>query len=199
MSDYGERDNGDPRLPSSGIFPIVLDTRAVVVGADRSLTFEQDQPREANYSEILEKLQCPDFETKEILRAILGQMMLIIIDMKAHENDPNAAFYKRGCLADFKALQALIKQVERIDHLCQCDVLDFDGPKFQYVFRQLADYFKQAVLKALGTDSEGKVQRIMMELRDIVAMKDEELRRNTEKIPLLSSNSKYCFFDRKIT
>jgi hypothetical protein len=61
----------------------------------------------------------------------------------AHENDPNAAFYKRGCLADFEALQALIKQVERIDQLCQCDVLDFDGPKFQYVFRPLADYFKQ--------------------------------------------------------
>ena len=72
--------------------------------------------------------------------------------------------------------------MKQTDRLCHRDVLDFDGPKFKYAWEQLVGYFKQAALNALGNDNNGMVKRIMTELRDIVAMNDEELRRNTEKI-----------------
>ena len=182
MSEYAGHNDGDPRVPSMEILPIVLSTRAVVVEADRSLKFEQDQPRKSKYSEILEKLHSPDFQTEEILRQILVQMTLVIIDMKSRENDPNAAVFRRARLADLRALGALIKQVNKTDRLRHHNVFDFEGPKFQYVFKQLVDYFKQAAMNALGKGSEELVKRFMMEFRDIVGMKDEEPRRNTQNI-----------------
>lgn len=63
--------------------------------------------------------------------------------------------------------------------LCHRGVLDFEGPKFRYVFLQLVPYFKQAALNALGKASKEMVPRILREFRDIVAMNEEELRRNT--------------------
>jgi len=182
MSENGVHNNGDPGLPFSEIHPIVLSMTGVVVGADRSLEFEQDQPRESKYQEIREKFSSPDFQTKETLRLILVQMTMVINDMRARENDPNATAFIRFCSAEIRALRALTKQVKETDRLRHLDVLDFDGPKFKYAWEQLVGYFKQAALNALGNDNNGMVKRIMTELRDIVAMNDEELRRNTEKI-----------------
>ena len=182
MSENGVHNNGGPGLPFSEIHPIVLSMRGVVVGADRSLEFEQDQPIESKYQEILEKFSSPDFQTEETLRLILVQMTMVINDMRARENEPNAAAFIRFCSAEIRALRAITKQVEETDRLCHLDVLDFDGPKFKYAWEQLVGYFKQAALNALGKDNNGMVKRIMTELHDIVAMKDEELRRNTEKI-----------------
>ena len=182
MSENGVHNNGGPGLPFSEIHPIVLSMRGVVVGADRSQEFEQDQPIESKYQEILEKFSSPDFQTEETLRLILVQMTMVINDMRARENEPNAAAFIRFCSAEIRALRAITKQVEETDRLCHLDVLDFDGPKFKYAWEQLVGYFKQAALNALGKDNNGMVKRIMTELHDIVAMKDEELRRNTEKI-----------------
>jgi len=181
MSENEDHNNGDPGLPLSEIHPIVLSMRGVV-GADRSLKFEQDQPRESKYQEIREKFSSPDFQTKETLRLILVQMTMVINDMRARENDPNAAAFTRFCSAEIWALRALTKQVEEIDRLRHLDVLDFDGPKFKYAWEQLVGYFKQAAVNSIGKDNNEMVNRIMIQFRDIVTMNDEELRRNTEKI-----------------
>jgi hypothetical protein len=182
MRGYSEYRNTKPVLPFVEILPIALSTRAVVVGADRSLKVEEDQPRELKYSNILEKLGTPDFQTEEVYRLILREMTLIIIDIRACQNDPNADAFRRNCQETLRALRTVAKQVSKIDQDRHLDVLNFEGPKFQYVLKELCNYFEQAALKALGKDSNGMVKRIMMELRDILAKEDEELRRNTEKI-----------------
>jgi hypothetical protein len=182
MSESAKSNNREPVLSFIEILPIVLSTKAVVVEADRSLKIEQDQPKESRFCEILETLGSPDFQTEEVFRLILAQMTLIIIEMKARENDPYAAVFRRDCQADLAALRVLIKVLNRTDRLRHHDVLNFDGPKFRYVLDQLTSYFKQASLNALGKDSEGMVQRIMMEFRDILAMEEPELRRSTEKM-----------------
>jgi hypothetical protein len=182
MSENEVHNNGDAGLPLSAIHPIALNMTGVVVGADRSLEFEQDQPRESKYQEIREKFSSPDFQTKETLRLILVQMTMVINDMRARENDPNAAAFIRFCSEEIRALRALAKQVEETDRLSHLDVLDFDGPKFKYVLKQLAASFKQAALNVLGKDHDEMVNRIMIQFRDIATMNDEEIRRNTKKI-----------------
>ena len=79
--------------PFSQTHPIVLSMTRGVVGADCSLEFEQDQPRESKYQEIREKFSSPDFQTKETLRLILVRMTMVVNEMRAREKDPNAAAF----------------------------------------------------------------------------------------------------------
>jgi hypothetical protein len=45
MSEYATHKDRNSRLPSTDIVPIHLRTKAVVLQADGSLKFEEDQPR----------------------------------------------------------------------------------------------------------------------------------------------------------
>jgi len=82
-------------------------------------------------------------------------MMLVISEMSTHANDPNATRRGESSLVEIRAIQALIKQVERADKSAHRDVHNFDGPQFQYVLEQLLAYFIQAAQKALATSVGG--------------------------------------------
>ncbi len=62
-------------------------------------------------------------------------------------------------------------------------MLNFDGPKFTFVFDKIVNvYLRKAAQKALGKGSDQLVERIITEFSDTIAVNEEELRRETEKI-----------------
>lgn len=159
-----------------------------VVTADGSVTvsrqeLRQGRPRrESRLPEIQEKIADPNSPAAEIMRLIHQELALVIGEMRHYEHDKSAAPKLRNCAVQVTALCALQKLVERADARSKKDLLNFDGPKFQYVFGELVDLFKKAAEQALGRGSEPSVQSIMRHFRDLVAMHEQDLRRGTEKI-----------------
>ncbi len=76
----------------------------------------------------MQQLGSPDFQPGAIYRLIGSQMTLLISEMSAHANNPNATRRAKSYLTEIRALRALLKQVDRADKSVHRDVLDFDGP-----------------------------------------------------------------------
>src|SRR5208282_5939864 len=136
---------------------------------------------------ILEKINDPNYPLAEVNRLIAIEIALITREMgslrsRAFHNDFTEAFLQKSYADNIKALQALEKSLTSTDILNNRDILNVDGPKFQFAFAQAVDWFKLACQQALGRDNETMVQSIMKHFRDIAAMGEAELRSDIEKV-----------------
>jgi hypothetical protein len=136
---------------------------------------------------ILEKIHDPNYPLAEVNRLIAIEIGFIAQEMSnlhgdIKRGDYTNAFNQRSYDQRVKAMQALEKSLTSADILRNRDILNFDGPKFVYVFGEVVEMFKKACQDALGRDGETMVQSIMKHYRDAVAMREAELRRQTEKI-----------------
>lgn len=160
----------------------------LLVAADGSVSTAQQERcqypsrRESRLPEIREKVADASSPAIEIMRLIHEELVLVIQEMVEHETDGSAAPKLRSCAGQVTALCALQKLVQKVDASSKQDVLDFDGPKFQFVFARLVALFKQAVGQALGKGHDTWSQSIMTHFRDLVAMDEQDLRRETEEI-----------------
>lgn len=156
-----------------------------VVAADGSVSRQdarQNPPgRQSRLPEIQEKLADAKFPAAEIVRLILEEFVLVIEEMVECGRDGSAARLK-SCAGQVTALCALQRLVERADACSKKDVLNFDGPKFQFVFARLVALFKEAIEQAMGKGHEAWSQSILKHFRDLVAMNEHDLRKETERI-----------------
>ena len=132
--------------------------------------------------EIIEKLSSSDFQAIEVHRLIAVEIALVTRGMGDRKDNSDAATVLKEGAARVKALRALAGAVEKVDPLTKRDVLNFDGPKFQFVFDELLSYYDQAVKETLGKPGEAMAQQIIKNFRDIIARKEADLRRMTAKI-----------------
>jgi hypothetical protein len=79
-----------------------------------------------------------------------------------------------------KALRELGKQLTDADTLSKKDVLNFDGPKFQYVLGIIVDNFLQS-LKEAGVPEDLRAS-IMKHYRDRMQMSEQIIRKETARI-----------------
>ena len=184
MSQSTESNNGHskPAVSDDAALPL---NETVVVGVDGSLTIKGARLRESTdstMSEIIEKLRGPDFQAVEIHRLIATQIALITRTMLERREDLDATTVLKEGAERIKALRCLAESVEEVDALTKRDELNFDGPKFEYVFDEFMDCFKDATEQALGKNSGEIVQRIMRTFRDLIAMREEDIRQATAKI-----------------
>jgi hypothetical protein len=160
----------------------------LLVAADGSVSVSQQERcqdpsgRESRLPEIREKVADASSPAGEIMRLIHEELVLVIQEMVEHEIDAFAAPKLRSCAGQVTALCALQKLVQKLDASSKQDVLNFDGPKFQFVFARLVALFKQAVEQALGKGHDTWSQSVMMHFRDLVAMNEQDLRRETKRI-----------------
>ncbi|VVB52321.1 Uncharacterised protein [uncultured archaeon] len=136
---------------------------------------------------ILEKIHDRNFPLDEVNRLIAIEIAFVAQEMQqlrqmVSRNDHTETFMQKSFEQQVKALQALEKSLTNTDILRNRDILNFDGPKFVYVFGELVNVFKKAAQDAVGRDNETIVQSIMKHFRDEMAMREDELRRETEKI-----------------
>jgi len=79
-----------------------------------------------------------------------------------------------------KALRELARTLTESDALSKRDVLNFDGPKFQYAVRALLGFFSDAITTA-GYDASAR-NAILKSFRTISGQREEALRRDIERL-----------------
>jgi hypothetical protein len=100
--------------------------------------------------------------------------------MSECENDPSLQFKMKSYDLQVKSLREVAKSINETDVLSKRDILNFDGEKFQFVFREIIEMFKKS-LKDAGVN-ESLTVNIMKHFGDIMRMKEADLRRDTQKI-----------------
>src|SRR5271168_984539 len=184
MSGSENSGNGGPKYNQEGTFPVFSNEQTARVpghGLGSHGVQKQAPNRESKLPEILDKIKDPKVSVAEVTRLIAVEMTLITQDMRTCESEGAAVFKLKSCMAQIRALRAVAEAAKEADAWTKRDVFDFDGPKFQYVFGEFSKEFKKAALTVLRDDTS-TVKSIMMHLRDNLAMRDEEIRRETEKI-----------------
>jgi hypothetical protein len=136
--------------------------------------------RISNLPELKQKLEDPNFPVHELSRLISLELVSLAQEMADIENDPSMQFKMKGYDLQVKNLRELAKSITETDVLSKRDVLQFDGPKFQYVFKEIIAMFKKS-LKDAGVN-ESLTVNILKHFGDIMRMKESDLRRETEKI-----------------
>jgi hypothetical protein len=142
---------------------------------------------------ILEKIHDPNYPLEEVNRLIAIEIAFVAQEMrdlcnKVHLSNQAETFLQKSFEQQVKALQALEKSLTSTDILRQRDVLNLDGPKFEYVFGELVSLFKRSCQEALGKENETMVNSIMKHYRDGIAMMEPELRKNVDKVKVHKNN-----------
>lgn len=162
------------------LFPIFLDEQTGRVPGNGSPdAAEKAGPnRESKLAEIILKLDDPDVPVLEVKRLIAKEIVLTMQYMRTLGGEGSAAAERQSCLTDIKILKML--DAMKMERWAQHDVLNFDGPKFKFVLGRTIDYIKEAILEAGG--SEHLQASILRHLRDIAAVDEENLRRETQRL-----------------
>jgi hypothetical protein len=130
---------------------------------------------------ICTKLKDPKFQAFDIMRLIVQAIASVV-----------AQIYLLGCTAEgvplrkrhaeeVKLLRALGKQVREGEALRRKeDTINFDGPKFHFVFKNFVDLLTQAMTQA-GVD-EDQVNNVLRHFRDLATENLPRIRRETEQV-----------------
>lgn len=125
----------------------------------------------------------PDSSLPDIMRLIALEMALIMKKMTS-ERDP----LDRGMLSmrdlndQIKAYRELQRTLTESDALSKKDVLNMDGPKFKFVFKEIVRLFSEAMKDAHVP--EDLAQNVMMQFGDKLKTNDESIRREMNKIEI---------------
>lgn len=128
---------------------------------------------------ILEMLRNPETPVSDISRCI-AQELGAVINAINNLNDATTGYRLKFLREQVKALRELSKTLYESETLTKRDILNFDGPKFLFVYQELMSYFRKALLES-GI-SEDAANAILRQFRDIVTQKEPELRKQCEKV-----------------
>jgi hypothetical protein len=123
----------------------------------------------------------PNAQVADIMRLLALEMAKVVKKMVG-KGDPLARGNRsqRDLNDMLKGLREMQKALTDSDALSKRDVLNFDGPKFQFVFSEITGLFQKALLGA-GIDEEGS-RNVMQQWRDLVAQNEEQMRRDLNKL-----------------
>lgn len=128
--------------------------------------------------DILGMIEDPDKPVSEINRIIAGEIAVCTGTISTLEQ---ASGYKLKFLTEnVKALRELSKTLSESEVLSKKDTLNFDGPKFQFVFQELIGTFRKAA-KDTGF-TEDQINSLLRNFRDQMAQREPELRKQTDKV-----------------
>lgn len=136
--------------------------------------------RQTNLPELKEKLNDVNFPVHELSRLISLELVSLAQEMSEIENDPSQLFKMKSYDIQIKGLRELAKSIGETDLLSKRDTLNFDGEKFKFVFREIVEMFKKSLKDAGVNDS--LMVNILKHFGDLMRMKEDNLRRETQKI-----------------
>lgn len=143
-----------------------------------------DEPTLANLtrfsrmSEVSGLISDPLTPVADINRIIAGELAAVTTEIAELTQ---ASAYRLNILKEqVKALRELAKTLTDNEVLSKKDILNFDGPKFQYVFQEITSNFKKA-MKDSGLQ-ETQTNEVLRNFRDIMASHEVELRKSTERV-----------------
>jgi len=135
-------------------------------------------PKADRMLEVLDMINDPYKPVSDINRIVAAELSSVISDMG---NLSQTDQWKIGTLKErVKALRELAKTLADNEILSKKDILNFDGPKFQFVFQEITANFKKS-MKESGL-LETQINEVLRNFRDIMASKEVELRKATDRV-----------------
>jgi hypothetical protein len=128
---------------------------------------------------ILSMIEDPDQSLVEINKRIAMEIAHISSQIAIASTDVTASYKIKALDSQIKALRELSKTLVESESLSKRDVLNFDGPKFQFVLGELMKLLRKS-LQQVGL-RESQVNDILRVYRDMVATYDQVLRKETER------------------
>jgi hypothetical protein len=141
--------------------------------------------RAGNYNKIMDLVNDPDAPLTLINRMIAVEMANVIKEISGIASNPLSQVSLKTREAQVKSLRELSKTLQENETLSKRDVLNFDGPKFQYAVREIVTMMKKSIIQA-GYPEE-KANDILRTFRDMMAVREPELRREVEKVEITKS------------
>ena len=136
--------------------------------------------RRERIDSIRDKIADPNYDPSEISRDIAVEIAWVAGNMVSNEGGLQGPAVLKAYEQQVKALRELGRQLTDADILSKKDVLNFDGPKFQFVAEIWVNTFVQA-MKEAGTPEDMR-NSIMKHFRDRMQMSENQIRRETAKI-----------------
>jgi hypothetical protein len=156
--------------------------RSFLVNADGSVSVCKEeavaQTRQSKLPEIIELLKAG--KPAEASRLVSIELAKGAIDTRECKSETEL----RACEQQRKVLCALSEFICKPEAPAERDVLNVDGPKFQWFLGEAVMMFKRAAEEALGKGREDVVDKIMKDIEDRLEAGMPELRRRMETIDL---------------
>ena len=134
-------------------------------------------PSDSKLPGIVKLVSDPNSSAAETLRLITFEIVRLVALSNPLLN-PNFESHND----EIKALRLLARIVKETGMRSKADVLNFDKPKFKYVLAQTVSMLEEATHQVLGDKGRAKTEMIMKRFEDILAEKQQDLRRSTEEI-----------------
>jgi hypothetical protein len=115
----------------------------------------------------------PDVPVADISRQIAKEMASVYDMMR--EPDPLIRRSQKELTEQVRVLQSIQKSLSDGEAQSRRDVLNFDGPKFAYVYKEIVGLFRKSMLDQ-NLDS-GTVQNVMLQFTDLIKAAEEGIRR----------------------
>jgi hypothetical protein len=135
---------------------------------------------DSHWADILAAASNPDFQRAEFVRLILGEMSSACHELSLATRHSSLQFKVKPLTAEIRALRTLAETAHDLPELAtQDDVLNIDGPKFDYVMGTVIRAFKESMIQA---DCGVLVrQTVLRFFSNNWAKTESEIRRNLEK------------------
>jgi hypothetical protein len=135
-------------------------------------------PLSSRLYQISDMIDDPTVAVSDINRMIARELATVTADITnlSQTTGYRLQFFKE----QVKALRELAKTLAESETLSKKDSLNFDGPKFQFVFIEMMSLFGK-VLKETGI-MEDQINLILRNFKDAMALKEPDLRKQTDKI-----------------
>lgn len=149
------------------------------VSSERELS---EQERDSKLIEVRKLIADETTPPHKIKRLIAEEMASISILMIKYGNDVNIieGMKVKVYETQIKSLRELGKEIMEADTLSHKDFLNMDGKKFKFAISQFTEGFKEAMRMVKLDDTT--VNSILNHFRDIMASREEEIRREVEKL-----------------
>lgn len=154
---------------------ITIDVEQVHIPVDKPA--DKANTPNARMSLMLQLIDDPDKPVSEIQRIIAAEIASVTGSISCMQE--SKGYQLKFMTEQIKALRELSKTLTEADVLSKKDILNFDGPKFQFVFNEIVAYFRKA-LKETGLP-EDQINTVLRNFKDIMALKEPELRKNTDR------------------
>lgn len=178
VSDFEVQETGDVKIEAPVTIKIAKTPEEAVNTPEKP---EKKPKRETKLDLILDKINDANYDPAEVSRMIAVEIATVAREMtNADETTFGEALKLKGYSEQVKALRELGKQLTDADILSKKDVLNFDGPKFQWVLGVIVDLFVKS-MKEAGVQEDMRAS-IMKHYRDLMGTQENTIRREVQKI-----------------
>lgn len=134
--------------------------------------------------EISDLLKNPEAPVAEVLRLITIEITYLAIAMRTCTERGGPWSEMKSNMGQLKGLQQLSRHLVEKYARAKRDDLNMDGPKFQFVYREIKNCFREALKEAARNmpEKDIHIQTTMKIFDDLIASRSQDIRSKVAKI-----------------